>query len=46
LNKALADAIRGAHFQLIPGAAHLPCVEQPAILSAHVASFVGNHAHV
>jgi 3-oxoadipate enol-lactonase len=46
LNKALADAIPGGHFQLIPGAAHLPCVEQPAILSTHVAAFVGNHAHV
>lgn len=46
LNKALADAIPGAHFRSIPGAGHLPCIEQPAILSAHVASFVGNHAHV
>jgi 3-oxoadipate enol-lactonase len=46
VNKALAAAIPGAHFESIPGAAHLPCVEQPAILSAHVASFVGNHAHV
>jgi 3-oxoadipate enol-lactonase len=46
LNKALADAIPGAHFESIPAAGHLPCIEQPAILSAHVASFVGNHAHV
>jgi 3-oxoadipate enol-lactonase len=46
LNRALAEAIPGALFQLIPGAGHLPCLEQPDILSAQVASFVGNHAHV
>ena len=45
-NRALAEAIPGARFQSIPGAGHLPCIEQPAILSAHIASFVGHHAHV
>jgi 3-oxoadipate enol-lactonase len=45
-NKALAELIPGAEFRSIPGAAHLPCIEQPAIVSAHVAAFVGNHAHV
>jgi 3-oxoadipate enol-lactonase len=46
LSKALAGLISGAVFRSIPGAAHLPCIEQPAIVSAHVAAFVGNHAHV
>jgi 3-oxoadipate enol-lactonase len=46
VNTALADAIPGAHFASIAGAGHLPCVEQPAILSSHVASFVDHHAHV
>jgi len=46
LNKALADAIPGARFQLIRGAGHLPCVEEPKLLSEAVASFLGKHAHV
>ena len=46
LNEALAAAISGAHYQSIPGAGHLPCLEQPARLAAHVTSFVGKHAYV
>jgi 3-oxoadipate enol-lactonase len=46
LNRALADAIAGAQFETIRGAAHLPCIEQPALVSAHVLSFTGQHAHV
>ena len=46
LNEALAAAIPGAHYQSIPGAGHLPCLEQPALVAAHVTSFVGKHAYV
>jgi 3-oxoadipate enol-lactonase len=46
VNEALAAAISGAHYQSIPGAGHLPCLEQPALVAAHVRSFVGKHAYV
>jgi 3-oxoadipate enol-lactonase len=46
VNEALAAAIAGAHYQIIPGAGHLPCLEQPALVAAHVASFVGKQAYV
>ena len=46
LNEALAAAISGAHYHSIPGAGHLPCLVQPALVAAHAASFVGKHAHV
>jgi 3-oxoadipate enol-lactonase len=40
-NKALAAAIPGARYEAIAGAGHLPCIEQPARLAAHIAAFVG-----
>jgi pimeloyl-ACP methyl ester carboxylesterase len=46
LNEALAAAIPGALFKSIPRAGHLPCIEQPEILAALVASFAGADAHV
>ena len=46
LNEALAAAIPGAHYQIIPGAGHLPCIEQPRLVAAHVTSFMGKHANV
>jgi len=45
VNQALAAAIPGAHFETIRGAAHLPCLEKPGVVSAHVVSFTGQHAH-
>jgi 3-oxoadipate enol-lactonase len=45
-NRALADAIPGARFELIQGAAHLPCIEKPGAVSAHLVSFTGHYADV
>lgn len=33
-------ALCGAEFHLIPGAGHIPCVEQPAATAAHVTAFL------
>ena len=46
VNRALAEAIPGAQFELIRGAAHLPCIEKPGIVSAHLVSFSGQQADV
>jgi 3-oxoadipate enol-lactonase len=46
VNRALAAAIPGAQFELIRGAAHLPCIEKPGIVSAHLVSFSGQQADV
>jgi 3-oxoadipate enol-lactonase len=46
VNRALADAIPGARFECLAGAAHLPCVEQPAAFAAHLESFIREHAYV
>jgi 3-oxoadipate enol-lactonase len=40
VNEALAAAIPGATFELIPNAAHLTCVEQPSIIAAQIASLL------
>jgi len=45
-NRALAEAIPGARFELIQGAAHLPCIEKPGAVSAHLVSFTGHYADV
>lgn len=39
-----AALIRGASFQVIPGAGHLPCVETPAAWAALVAPFLTENA--
>jgi 3-oxoadipate enol-lactonase len=45
-NEALARALRNARFARIDGAAHLPCVESPAVVAGHIAAFVMERAHV
>lgn len=43
LVQALAEALPDAQFELIEGAGHLPCVEQPAALAQTMAAFLGKH---
>lgn len=40
--EAFARSIPGARFEVIAGAGHIPCVEQPARLAALIRSFVEN----
>lgn len=40
LVRGLADAIPGSRFEVIAGAGHIPCVEQPAALSALITDFM------
>ncbi|NNU79597.1 3-oxoadipate enol-lactonase [Halovulum dunhuangense] len=40
LVRETARLIPGCRFEVIPGAGHLPCVEQPAILARHIAAFL------
>ena len=42
--RSMAEAIPGARFVVIPGAAHLPCVEQPHTLAREVVRFVETEA--
>ena len=46
LSRALAATISGAQFEAIPGAAHLPCIEDPARLAAHVLEHMERDQHV
>ena len=41
----LAGAIRGARFAVVPDAAHIPCVEQPAAMNALILDFLGATSH-
>ncbi|HSI42136.1 MAG TPA: 3-oxoadipate enol-lactonase [Xanthobacteraceae bacterium] len=41
LVRAMADLIPGARFEVIAGAGHIPCVEQPAALAALIRDFLG-----
>lgn len=50
LVRALADLIPGARFEVVRGAGHIPCIEQPDALAALIRDFVaslpkGKHAH-
>jgi len=40
LVKSTADLIPGSEFEVIAGAGHIPCVEQPAALAELLASFI------
>jgi 3-oxoadipate enol-lactonase len=40
LVRGLAEAIPGARFEIVAGAGHIPCVEQPAALSAFITDFM------
>ncbi|HXV49436.1 MAG TPA: alpha/beta fold hydrolase, partial [Candidatus Binatia bacterium] len=44
MGRALADAIPGAKFSLIPDAAHLSCIEQPERMAKMLIEFFGSSA--
>jgi len=46
LVRETANLIKGSQFQLIRGAAHLPCVEQPAEYAAILTTFLKEQGHV
>ena len=46
LVRETADLIKGSRFQLIRGAAHLPCVEQPEEYAAILTAFLEEQGHV
>ncbi len=39
LVRSLADLVAGARFEVIPGAGHIPCVEQPEVLARLIREF-------
>lgn len=45
LNRTLAGLIPNAEFALIANAAHLPCIEQPMSVVAHIRTFLLRHNH-
>jgi 3-oxoadipate enol-lactonase len=46
LVRETAEMIPGAEFHLIPGAGHLPCVEQPEMVATHLRNFMKRIGHV
>ena len=46
LVKATADLIPGARFELIDGAAHMPCIEQPERLASLIVAHLESAGHV
>jgi 3-oxoadipate enol-lactonase len=46
LVRETAELIRGAHFHLIRGAGHLPCVEKPAEYAETLTAFLEEIGHV
>jgi 3-oxoadipate enol-lactonase len=43
LVRGTADLIPGARFEVIDGAGHLPCIEQPEIMASLITSFLEEH---
>lgn len=43
LVRFMAELIPEARFQVIAGAGHLPCIEQPAAMAAVIDEFLGSH---
>lgn len=39
LVRSLADLLPNAHFEVVPRAGHLPCVEQPDMMAKHISTF-------
>ena len=46
LVRATADLIPGAGFEVIEGAGHLPCIEQPEVMAGLITSFLEEHGLV
>ena len=46
LVRSLAALLPSASFDMIPGAGHLPCVEQPEIMARHIGTFAREAAFV
>ena len=44
--RELAELMRGARFELIRRAGHLPCVEQPDVFAEHLTSFLRDIGHL
>ena len=40
LMRETADLIPGCGYEIVAGAGHLPCIEQPAVLAASIVTFV------
>ncbi len=45
LVKSMADLIPGAHFQIVAGAGHLPCIEQPRQMADYILNFIMETEH-
>lgn len=46
LVRAMAELIPGARFEIIPGAGHIPGVEQPAVVAGLIGDFLKETGHV
>lgn len=44
LMRETAGLIEGSEFHIIPGAGHLPCVEQPEIMARLISDFITRHS--
>ncbi len=46
LVRSLVEALPQAQLELLPGVAHLPSIEQPALLAARIQQFLSEHGYV